>query len=160
MTREEIEENILRAEMCSEVTVPGGKWREVLQLALLGINEISFGTEPDLNRGRNVVAVGAFGVTTSPEPEESSMTAPQDAQATAFEKESERLAEARTDKIHGYPPGVVESNKSDEWAAEVRAFIAGRASLRQELAEKDARIAELEKQIEVFHGNATSAIET
>lgn len=34
MTREEVEENIIRAEMCSEVTMPGGKWREVLQLAL------------------------------------------------------------------------------------------------------------------------------
>lgn len=34
MTREEIEENIIRAEMCSEVTVPGGKWRGVLKLAL------------------------------------------------------------------------------------------------------------------------------
>jgi len=38
MTREQLEENAARAEMCAEATIPGDVLREILRLALIGID--------------------------------------------------------------------------------------------------------------------------
>lgn len=78
------------------------------------------------------------------------MNAPQDAQATAFEKEGERLAQEHL--VANATRGILCTKtieEQPEHAAHKRAFLAGRASLRKELAEKDARIRRLESLFEV-----------